>query len=204
MSSFTITHKDLSRLATIVGPSVGKDTLLPVFTYVQIRSHEGRVEMRATDRFTLAVARVETTYDGEPFCMRHADLKHLLTMLKMAGSVHLTISIEGDTITASAAQPDLRDGPSITVTFSVPAGDYPTFDPFLRDWSDTVARPAFNPAYLRRVPNLLSAEPVRFASQGEGKPCGLFAADWALVIMPIRTAEDATDQWLTKPEAEAA
>jgi hypothetical protein len=205
MSTITITYAELSRLVAIVGPSAGKDKFLPIFTCIQIHSHEGRVELRATDRYTFAAARGAAKYDGPDILIRHADLKHLLSALRVAGAAGVTLDVdaEQERITATATDSQLDEqAVSLTVTYQVPKGEYPKFNPFKADWSGTTTHPSFNPTYLRHVPNL--GETVTFASQGVGKPCGFFTKDWAVIIMPVRVEGDVTENWLARKDAEAA
>lgn len=201
MATITIQTTELARLATIVGPSAGKDRFLPVFTYLQISSHEGKVEFRATDRYTFAAARGTAQYDGPDTCIRHADVKHLLSALKMAGAASVTLEIGESTITATAGESQLDEqAVALSIIYQIPEGEFPKFNPFRAEWT-AAGTPSFNPEYLRHVPNI-KGEAATFASQGEGKPCGFFGADWAVIIMPIRISESPLSAWIApKPVA---
>ena len=286
MATITIQTTELARLAAIVGPSAGKDRFLPVFTYLQIRSHEGKVEFRATDRYTFAAARGTAQYDGPDTCIRHADVKHLMSALKMAGAASVTLEIGEATITATAGElmgplgsaadvaqrikeererrgwtfrdlemategagrrvsgsvlhrietgqaqkvsvddlvslclvfdlsPTeiltpfalLRDrrakksqldeqAVALSIIYQIPEGEFPKYNPFSAEWT-AAGTPSFNPENLRRVPNI-KGEAATFASQGEGKPCGFFGSDWAVIIMPIRIAENPLSAWIAR------
>lgn len=215
-TTVSITHGDLSRLVRIVGPSVGTDALLPVFTQVRFRGHGGRVEAVATDRHTVAAARGEASWpDGLEFGLLLSDLRHLLgvtkprrVVKKLTSPVALSMTIDKDKVHVTTTQGMLAAGSDVAVTYEVPKGDYPKIDHLLTALPEPVpgATYGFNPEYIRRLPVGEPGEPVVQRATGPGKPIGFYGRGWLVLIVAARLSVEQAelpDEWASpRPPAQ--
>lgn len=197
-ATFTIAYSDLARLVGIVAPSA---SLGPIFNCVHFCAHDGKIELRATDRYCYAIARGEASApDGLNFALPLKSIKHLLSTFKPGrrADFALAFTVSPDAVTVTTAQPAI-DQPDVTANYAVESGAYPkpriTITP-----SDQPA--ALNPYYLRRIPAIARNEPVMFLAGEPGKACGFYGPGWVVYIMAMRAVEHSAD-WCAAFDAPA-
>ena len=200
-TTFSIAHHDLARLVGIVGPSVGTDALLPIFTCLHLSEHEGRIEVAATDRYTFAVARgVAKVPDGMDFVLPLKSVRHILATFEPGypTTADLAFAVGQSVVHVATTEPDI-DRIATAVTYNKFPEAFPVTRHFDIAPSDDMS--PLDPAYMHRLPTLNHNEPAMFRAGGPGKVSAVYGPDWVIYIMAMRAAEgqpDWTAQWATK------
>lgn len=168
----------------------GKDKGLPVLNSVILTATEGELVAFATDRFRLIEGKIPLT-EGEELgqsILLLDDVKKILTMIKKVKVGEVSISREGDRITASYLDQE--------VSFRTYDGNPPPYTHLFPTEESVTPLPEvmFNPSFFADYAKIGGKkEGVKITFHGKGKPMtiGLHGerVKWRALLMPMRIVE---------------
>lgn len=168
----------------------GKDKGLPVLNSVILTATEGELVAFATDRFRLIEGKIPLT-EGEELgqsILLLDDVKKILTMIKKVKVGEVSISREGDRITASYLDQE--------VSFRAYDGNPPPYTHLFPTEESVTPLPEvmFNPSFFADYAKIGGKkEGVKITFHGKGKPMtiGLHGerVKWRALLMPMRIVE---------------
>lgn len=207
-----VTHRTLSRLVTLAARFAETDDhAMPVFKQVRFANVGGRLEARATDRYTLAFVTADlmngqTWPAGLDLGLTVRQWRTILATLRPArGRGHLddlrtfTVDDKARTVTVSREPEALGDTVN-SLTFPIPDGELPNLDKMRTIDPDKVEPLPYVAIDGRHLAKLPREYGLIVAERGTGpagvdpaaaRPVHVLAYDWHAVIMSARLA----DQW---------
>lgn len=176
-------------------PHATSDAYLPVLSAVQVEVSGGLVTLAATDRYTLGVAEL-TAEDGAEdgsVLVPVAAVKDIVKMAKTAKIGFLTLSVEGDRVTATT--------PGESRTFITTDGQFPKWRSL---WPDGLApaeisRIGLGPAHLAKFARLQrngrhdKSAALRLDFYAATKPVVVTVPtieNFRAIVMPVRLPDD--------------
>ena len=191
-TTFTVPLRDFKRVAELALRCVGTDPLLPVLNFVEFRSSGGVLMATATDRYTIARARVEVEDLPDVTFYLHAKAVRLIlaTFKARRGMpAHLTIDSVKDGKTTVAG--GVAEGGRASLSFDGLPGEWPQLDTLISppDEPEPVEFPTFDADFLRRIPP--GHDSVTMTRKGYVH--GFYADRWVIVIMAKRPGGDPHD-----------
>jgi DNA polymerase III sliding clamp (beta) subunit (PCNA family) len=211
-----VTYRQLADAVAVVKPHAGTDATLPMLTGIKFETKDGALELAATDRYTLGIARIEHDAKSElaPFGEFSAlisvkEIARVLTIFKPARynglpfGLRITIEDGRAVFEMTASWSDLA-GSKLSVKLI--DSKFPPVDtlikPLVKDLAaatDQVAFTAFNPNILARfnaIHSVSRGTPVELRQSSPTKPLLITAhtddLDFVGVAMPMRLPEGDT------------
>lgn len=181
-TTFTVPLRDFKRIAELALRCVGTDSLLPVVNFVEFRSSGGVLMATATDRYTIARARVEVEDLPDVTFYLHAKAVRLIlaTFKARRGMpAHLTIDSVKDGKTTVAGK--VADNGRASLTLDGLPGEWPQLEHLVTppDEPEAVEFPIFDPNFLGRIPTGHDS----VAMTRKGYVHGFYTDWWVIVIM---------------------
>lgn len=177
--SITIQFADLKHLVGIVGKFTDPAPFMPDFNRVLFRSGGGFLTATATDRYSAAMARIESVIEPSEWSLTARECQAVLATFR--GATSLTVTADGDEVSIGRAEGLLKIGSDVTMRFSSPPVAWTkSVDPlFFRTAASEQASSlaTVNGEYLKRLP---SGGCVAVQS---GQVQGFYSDDWAVIVM---------------------
>lgn len=191
MKSFTVPLADFRQVADIAAKSAGTDKLSEVFTYIRFRVEGAVMTATATDRYTIATAKVaiEDAPDCE-FFLTAAECAAIWRTFNPArrAALQITIQIIDRAVTVSLRSGLLRVGGDATLRFSGLDREWPhqSVDSLIAKVAagDAAETGPLDSSFVRRLP--AGTCQVKTTSNGVS---GFFADAWVVLVMGKRAAD---------------
>lgn len=194
-TTFTVPYGAFKRIAKLALRCVGTDPLLPVFTFVEFRASGGVLMATATDRYTVARARVEVEdLPDATFYLASRAVRLILATFKAPARElpALTFTVSGDATVVSGRL--ANRGSDVTLTFGGMEGAWPKLDHFfvLPADPEPVEHPILAANFLRRIPpGQGHGDSVTMTRKGQVH--GFYSEWWAIIIMAQREPSDGSN-----------